>query len=148
MEWNMKMLTKILVGSGVVAATMGVAGLSLAEGMQVEPGKWEFTTRVVAPMMPTPITTVETECVTRSEIRPQMFLRDIGGCTLEQSEADAVSMRWKMTCMNPSGRVDGEGSAHSTGTTVRGAMSLLMHANGQQMSMTHNWEGKRVGPCD
>lgn len=144
----MKSLTKVLTSCGAVALSLAVATPVLAEGMQVQPGKWEFTATSVMPMMPMPNTVVETECVTESEIQPEMFLDYVEGCTIQESETDAASMRWKVTCATTGGRMDGEGSARSTGTTVRGGMTLLMNFGGQQMTMRHDWEGKRIGPCD
>lgn len=144
----MKKLTRIQVSCAAIALSLAVAGPAVADGMQVQPGKWEFKATSVMPMMPAPNATVETQCVTESEVQPEMFLEYVEGCTLRESETDAASMRWKVTCATSGGRVDGEGSARSTGTTVRGAMTLLMNFSGQQMTMRHDWEGRRVGPCD
>lgn len=121
---------------------------ALAEGMQVEPGQWEFTATTDMPMLPGPKTVTTTRCITEPEVDPDAFMDQARECTVTEVESDATSMRWKMTCANPGGTMTSEASYTSTGTAVNGTMTMNIDVDGQTITMSSTTAGKRLGPCD
>ena len=41
----------------------------------------------------------------------------------------------------------GKGHAQSSGDSITGGMDIKADFNGQEMTMTTKWEGKRIGDC-
>jgi len=134
---------------GILAlALLLVSGPALAEGMRIEPGKWEFTSTAKMPMIPTPKTTTQTQCVTEPEIKPEEFLQGLEGCVVSDVQSDAKSMRWKMTCTSDGVTMVGNAIYTSTGAQIQGSMTLVMNANGQPMTFEQSSQGKHLGACD
>ncbi len=133
---------------GIAAGLLLGAGTAHAEGMRIEPGKWEFKTVMTMSMRPEPTVHNETRCMTEKEMDPQTFWKDAEGCSLSDASSDRSSMRWKLICPSPAGTMRGEAVVHSTGDTLNGTMKAEMSVNGQSMRMTHEWKGRRVGDCD
>lgn len=138
------MLRNVLAAS----ALLWMAAPAWAEGLRVEPGKWEMRSTSHMPMMPQPRTQVTTECVRQTELSPDTFLEQAEGCRLIDSEASGSRIRWQMECQSEGRKMTADGAFTSTGTTVKGTMKLAMDAGGHQMTMEHQWEGRRLGPCD
>lgn len=136
----------------VIATILTIASLlaapSFAGGMQVEPGKWEYTTTARNSMMPAPRTMTMTRCITTPEVDPDAFMDEAQDCELTDIESDASSMRWNMVCTNPGGEMRGETHYTSTGATISGTMTMTMSAEGHTMTMETQTEGRRLGPCD
>jgi len=132
----------------VALVLVALAGTAQAAGMRVEPGKWEFTTTSRMPMLPSPETSVDTQCVTESEVRPETFLSDSDGCELKDAASDASSMRWTIECRHPEGRMTGNASMTSTGASVEGTMTMQVDVGGQSTRFEQTWRGRRLGPCE
>ncbi len=134
--------------SVIFVAALSFGSAALAEGMKVEPGKWEFRTTSKAPMQPQPETRVSTTCIEKPEITPETFMRDSKDCSVSGAETTATSMKWKVSCPNPHGQVNGHAEFTSAGEAVEGSMQMTMSFGSQSMSMEQRWEGKRLGACD
>jgi hypothetical protein len=119
-----------------------------AGGMQIEPGRWQFTATARMPMLPEPKTTTMTRCISEAEADPQAFIEDAQSCEISEVESDAVSMRWKMVCTGGGGRMVGESSYTSTGATVSGTTTMSLSANGHAFRIETRSEGRRLGPCE
>ncbi len=119
-----------------------------AEGLKVEPGKWEIRMTTVMPMIPQPIENIGTQCIAESEMKPDEFLRDSGECTFSDVVTAGSKFSWAMNCKNEGGELSGTGSFVSKGPEMTGTVNMVMNAEGQKMTMNTTWEGKRIGPCD
>lgn len=134
-----------------LAAGIAVLSLSLpalAEGMKVEPGKWEFTSSSKTPMGASPMPKATTECITESEMDPDEFLKDADGCSVVEKDVSSDKMSYVMSCAGPTGPMVGRAVFTSTGSTVKGGMKMEIDFNGQPMTFETKWEGERVGDCD
>jgi len=143
------MLTKpIILTLALSVASFNVA----AEGISIEPGKWEMTTVMTMPMLPEPRVTTVTECMDRDEITPESMMEDMENpnaeCTLETPVVEDNTMKWAIDCSEQMGNSHGEWQATSYGDTMKGNGAITMTVQGQEIVMTMDWEGKRVGACD
>jgi len=122
---------------------------AFADGIPIEPGKWEMTSTVNMPMMPQPRVTTTTECIEENEITPET-LSDEGmdpGCTFDTGIVEGNTMKWSIDCSQAEGAVHGEWEATSHGNTMTGEGTMTVDMQGQPMVMTMNWDGKRIGDC-
>ena len=74
-------------------------------------------------------------------------MTDQSGCTIKSSEVSGDTMSWKLECPNQAGTFTGEGHMTVGATTANGEMKMSMSMNGQAMTMTHHWQGQRIGDC-
>lgn len=122
---------------------------ALAEGIPVEPGLWSITTTMNMPMMPQPQTVTVEECF-EDEVMDMddMAMDDLDPkCTYDLGQVDGNSMRWNIDCPMEGGTSHAEWLATSGGGTVQGEGKISISMNGQNMEMTMNWTGKRIGEC-
>ena len=131
-------------GCGIVVLIgIALSAPALASGMKVDPGKWEFRSSSMQGGEQ-----VSVECVTQTEMSPELFLKDSQGCTLADAKSDASSMQFKMSCASPGGKMTGEARFESTGKAIEGTMAMAMNVAGRQMTFERSWTGKRIGDCD
>jgi len=123
---------------------------ALAEGISIEPGKWEITTTITIPILPQPRVTTKTECMKERELSPETMTDDDtdSDCTLNTVVVDGNTMKWSMDCQGKEGNSRGEWEVTSRGDTLTGEGKVTVDVQEQDMVMTMNWEGKRIGDCD
>ena len=143
------MLTK----SVVPALTLCLAAFNVAaDGITIEPGKWEMNTVMTMPMLPQPRVNTTTECMEDAEITPESMMEDMenpnADCTLEAEVVGENTMKWSIDCSEQLGNSRGEWEATSYGDTLKGGGAITMSVQGQEIVMTMDWEGKRIGECD
>jgi hypothetical protein len=137
-----------------------VAGF--AASFHINPGKWEFTTTVNMPMLPTPQTSTTTECVTREEVEkdPLAALKDIGEeCRITRKTIKGSRLEFAMECNQQGMTSRGKGYFEAQGDTSSGAMEMTMQmpegmpagmpgmANGA-MTVKTSWQARRIGTCE
>jgi len=128
-----------------VSATLITASTGLA--LELDPGEWEFTTVSHAPMAPAPRTETRTECVVNGSRSADEFLANMEECTVSDLVDNATTMSYKVKCPNGPLTLNGTADMKSDGKTVNGKMAMSMDMEGQSMSMTIDWSGKRLGDC-
>mgnify|MGYP001828715631 CR=1 FL=1 len=125
---------------------------AVAEGITIEPGKWEMNTVMNMPMLPQPRVTTVTECMEDEEITPESMLKDMDNsnaeCTMDAQVIEENTMKWTLDCTEEMGSSRGEWQATSYGDTMKGDGAITMQVQGQEIVMTMAWEGKRIGACD
>lgn len=137
----------------ILLAAFFSASAAFADGVPVEPGLWEMTSTMVMPMLPEPRVTTVTECMENS----QLSMDELGGaqmdpnCTFDTTQVNESTMRWSFDCPLENGTSHGEWEAVSNGDTVEGngviTMSFQSQGQDQEMEMTMDWTGRRVGDC-
>ena len=129
----------------------------LAEGPNIKPGKWEIKTTVTMPMMPEPKVTTLTECITPEEASdPLAAIMEEGTCKVFNKEESGNTLKFELECEGEMGmKMTGKGHFTANGTTASGKMEITMNMpqnmpqmGGQSMTMTQEWEGRRIGDCD
>lgn len=139
-------MKKLLLAAAVMTGATAVQ----AEGIPVEPGKWEMTSTMQMPMLPEPRVTTVTECMEKSEIT----MDDMGAdemdpnCSFDMKQLDGDTMSWSVDCPVEGGTSHGEWTATSAGDSVTGDGKIVVSFQGQSMEMTMSWTGQRIGPCD
>ena len=123
---------------------------AFAEGIPIEPGKWEMTSTMSMPMLPQPRVNTSTECIEESELSPETMTEgDMdSSCAFKDMTVDGNTMKWSMDCDANGGASRGEWEVTSHGDSLAGEGTLTVDVQGQAMVMTMNWDGKRVGGCD
>ena len=123
-----------------------------ADSISIEPGKWEMNTVINMPMLPQPRVTSTTECMEEDEISPESLMKDMDNpeadCEHNAELIEENTMKWTMDCTEKRGNSKGEWTATSYGDTLKGSGVITMSVQGQEIQMTMDWEGKRVGACD
>jgi len=131
----------------IVPALM-IATPAAAEGVKVDPGKWEVRTSVTTPMSRTPQVQTSTECLRDEEVSVEHFMQDSEACSVTVTDSSATKLRWKLSCTTAAGRMDGDAEFSSTGSTIAGSMTMSMKLGEQEMKIESRWTGKRVGACE
>jgi hypothetical protein len=130
-------------------ALLLAAPVVFAEGIPIEPGLWEITSTMTMPMLPEPRVATVTECMEKSEIS----MDEVTGegmdpdCSFDIAQVDGNTMKWSFDCPVQGGSSHGEWEAVSAGDSVTGKGIMTMTFQNQNMEMTMEWEGKRVGDC-
>lgn len=151
-------MKKVFVALIVTIAMLFFAKVVMAEGPDLKPGKWEFTTTVTMPMMPEAKVTTQTECITPEEANsdPLAAMIEEGTCKVLNKEEHGNTIEFEVECQGEMGmKSRGKGYFTANGTTASGKMEVTMNIpqnipqmGGQSMKMTQEWEGRRIGDCD
>ena len=121
----------------------------MAEGVAVDPGKWEMTMTMEMSMLPAPQTRTSTECIEQNELGPDDFNMDEDSpCDFNDVEIDGNTVSWAISCPGPAGEMTGNWLFTSHGDSITGEGSMTADMAGQSMEFTMNWNGKRIGDCD
>jgi hypothetical protein len=123
---------------------------AFAEGIPIEPGRWEMTSTMNMPMLPQPRVSSDIECIRESELSPEAMTEEgmDSSCSYDSRVVDGNTMKWAMDCKLEEGASHGEWEVTSHGDTLVGEGAVTVDVQGQAMVMTMLWEGKRVGACD
>ena len=123
---------------------------AIAEGITIEPGRWEMTSTMNMPMLPQPRVNTDVECIHESELSPEAMTEDSmdSGCSFDTMMVDGNTMKWSMDCTLEEGASHGEWEVTSHGDTLSGDGTVTVDVQGQAMVMTMAWEGKRIVACD
>ena len=133
------------------------AKVVLAEGTNLKPGKWEFKTTSIIPMMPDPQIMTNTKCITAEDAGrdPLAAMVEEGKCRVLNKEENGNTIEFEVECDGGTDmKMNGKGHFTANGTTASGKMEMTMNVpqmgdqGGQSMKITQEWEGKRIGNCD
>jgi len=131
----------------LVVLLLGAPASASAEGMQVEPGLWEFTSSIPDPMAADPGKQVYRTCVRDRTITPERVMAQRKECRIWNAVFAGASVRWKMRCETPAGPMSGKGSLRSSGSAVSGSLDLTMALGSLEIPLTGTFRGRRVGNC-
>ncbi|MCW8907599.1 MAG: DUF3617 domain-containing protein [Sedimenticola sp.] len=133
----------ILIASSLLATTQAVQ----AEPMTITPGLWEVTITSKMPLLPEPTVKTMQQCFSAQQVDPDNIMRNSNNCEFSEVESTPTHLAWRMTCAGHGGNMTGNGSFDSSGDRMRGSLQMFMQMNGQQITMDHQWSGRRVGDC-
>jgi len=131
----------------IVLALLAAPASVLAEGMQVQPGLWEFSSSLPEPLGGDSGGQVYRTCVRDQTITPERVMAERKECRIWNAVVKGPSVRWKMRCDTPAGPMSGTGSLHSTGSAVAGSVDMTMEIGSLEIPMTGQFHGRRVGAC-
>jgi len=119
---------------------------SAADGLKIPDGLWRTTSTVTMPMLAQPQSKTEERCMKNRTFSPT-DMTDQSDCTVKSSNVSGDTMSWTLECPNQAGTLTGQGRMMVSATQANGEMKMSMTMNGQSMTMTHHWEGQRIGDC-
>lgn len=119
-------------------------GTALA-GPNMDPGKWEITTKSEMTGMP-PQTRTHVQCLTDNDMVP---MSDDANrqCRIEDIRVNGSTVSWKITCAE--GRAEGmtgTGEITYSGDTMDGFMNMIIPPYGTEVK--NILSGMRIGDCD
>lgn len=134
----------------IALVTVFFANSSQAEGISIEPGKWEMISTMTMTMMPQPKTTTVIECIKEDVFDPSAFNADEENpCMIEELKFDSNTARWSISCPTEGDMtMDGAWEVTSNGDTLSGKGNMSTQMSGQEFGFDMTWEGKRIGDCD
>lgn len=138
MSVRFTLLASILLLSTTAAA---------AEDMQISPGLWEIQITSKMPMLPQPTSKSMQHCFTDSQLSPGKIMENSSNCEFSDVQSSRSAMSWKMSCTGHGGSMEGNGQFKSSGDSMQGTLMMTMQMQGQQITMEHQWSGKRIGDC-
>ena len=139
---------RLVPTSLALALLLAAPAPSLASGLAVEPGLWEFTSSIPDPISGEAIRQVHRTCVRERTITPKLVMARMKECRIWNALFQGPSARWKMSCETPLGPMAGRGSLRTTGTAVSGSVDLSMAVvGGFEIPATGTFKGRRVGNC-
>lgn len=126
---------------------LGTAVPAFADGMQVEPGLWEFTSSIPDPMAADPGKQVYRTCLRDRTITAERVMAQRKECRIWNAVFAGPSVRWKMRCETPAGPMSGGGSLRFNGTAIAGSLDLTMALGSLEVPLTGTFRGRRIGNC-
>lgn len=130
---------------GIITSLALASSYAWAEP-QMNPGKWEITTKTEMAGMP-PQTVTHTQCITDNDLVP-MSQDANQECQVTDVRTVGNTVLWKITCggQGGGGRMEGTGQVTYQGETMQGFMEMtIMDYN---MKVKNILYGRRIGDCD
>ncbi len=128
-----------------------LACLSTTAAYAASGENWEITTTTDMPGMPVAMgETTVTACFPKgAEKDPKQLMKQAGECEVTDLKTAGSKTTWKMKCDRDGDVMTGKGEVvHKTGS-FKGVTKLSGTSDGQEVNMTANYQGKRIGtPCD
>jgi hypothetical protein len=127
----------------IVISVVLLIGVAWA-GPQMNPGKWEITTKTEMAGMP-PQSATHTQCMTSDDLVP---ISDDGKqeCQVTGIKTRGNTVSWKIVCGGQGGKMNGTGSITYSGNRMNGIMNMTIVSYGTQVKNTLS--GRRIGACD
>lgn len=132
-----------ILASTLLSSTAAAA----AEDMQISPGMWQIQITSKMPMLPQPTVKSLQQCFTASQISPDKIMQNSNDCEFTDVQSSRSQVSWKMHCVGHGGNMTGSGRFNSRGDSMDGTLQMSMEMQGQQITMDHQWSGKRIGDC-
>lgn len=136
------MKRKLLLISIVSAIALSV--VTAWAGPEMNPGKWEITTKTTMAGMPTQSIT-HIQCITKEDLIP-VNQDDNQECQVTDIVYEGNTVSWKISCGGQSGCMKGTGKVTYNGDSMRGTMHMTM--SGSDMQINNQLYGRRIGTCD
>ena len=123
--------------------------LANADGVPMNPGKWEMEMTMQMSMLPQPQVRTSTECITEEQLSPENFNMDEDSpCDVSELNVDGNTVSWSISCPGPMGSMEGNWEFTSSGDEIVGNGSMSGSMGNMTMQMDMDWTGKRIGDCD
>ncbi len=132
----------------IIAAAMAVAsGNAIALDMQA--GRWEVTTTATMEGMPVqPQTFTQTQCMKPEDAVIEPPSEQGIACQMVENDTSGNTVKWRMDCtLEQGGTMDAQGEIAFSGDSMNGHMTLHGNVQGMNMTMKHEYKGRRVGDC-
>lgn len=121
---------------------------AMAAPTNMQPGLWEITMKMEMAGGGMPATTVR-QCVRPADIedaRRTIPQNKDPKCEMKDYKMQGNTASWRMECKGPEA-MSGTGTITYSGSSYSGTTKLNMKQDGQTMSMTQSYSGKRIGDC-
>jgi hypothetical protein len=120
---------------------------AFADGLQVEPGLWEFSSSLPDQLGGEAAGGVYRTCIRDRSVTPERVMAERKECRITNAVFTGPSARWRMRCETPAGPMNGSGAVRSTGSAVAGSLEMTMAVGGFEVPVSGGFRGRRVGAC-
>lgn len=139
--------------SNIIFATLAAilfASNCSAEGIPIDPGKWEMTSTMKMSMMTQPQTSTTRKCIKEEVIAPETFsMNEEHPCKVTDVKLEENTASWSINCPVDNGAVmEGQWKVTSHGDSLVGNGTMVSEIAGQKVDFEMSWEGKRIGDCE
>ncbi|WP_018624341.1 DUF3617 domain-containing protein [Kangiella aquimarina] len=121
--------------------------LTMAKGLEVEPGLWETSMTRTDPLSGQEVTDTQKECIEERYFDPEELTKDMQGCKLTQNELKGNKLNFTMHCEDAGMTSSVAGEYEVNGDKGNGKMDFVIMGMGQEMKLSMNWESTRLGDC-
>jgi hypothetical protein len=129
----------------VLALPVAAGAERAVQGVQVEPGLWEFRTSL--PEALSAGAEAYRTCIRERTITPSLVMARQRECRIWNAVFAGPAAKWSMRCETPAGPLPGRGTLRSGGATVSGTLEFTMALGSLEIPMTGEFRGRRLGPC-
>ena len=113
--------------------------------LNMQEGKWEITTKVEMPGMPTNMPpNKHIQCLTKNDLVPNNSQQG-QECKITQTKIAGNTVTWTIQCKSQGEEMKGNGKITYSGNSLEGTIKMIMsQAN---MEMISHISGNRIGDC-
>lgn len=127
-----------------IAGMFVLLGCTVLAGPNMNPGKWEITTRTEMAGLPTQSLT-HLQCITQNDMVP-MSEEASQQCKITDVQTSGNTLSFNIACGDQGGGMSGTGTITYDGDTMNGTMTMTV--SGADMTVKNTLTGKRIGACD
>ena len=135
---------KILFVTFIIVVNTTAVSFAGSE-LNMQEGKWEITTKVEMPGMPTNMPpNKHIQCLTNNDLVPNNSQQG-QECKITQTTIVGNTVRWTIQCKSQGEEMKGNGKITYSGNSLEGTIKMIMsQAN---MEMISHISGHRIGNC-
>jgi hypothetical protein len=122
-----------------------IPAAAAAGGPNMEPGRWEITTKSRMQGMDIPASTI-TQCLTEDDMVPRDNAQPGQDCEITDVTTSGDTVRWYMRCGGQGEEVESRGEIRYDGNSFEGHVTTEIGDTG--MTVESTMTGKRVGDCN
>jgi hypothetical protein len=128
---------------------LAITAALLTSPLYAAPGElWEVVSKTEMPGMVMPDSTM-TVCQQKGAAKDPKQLIQQEGCEITDLKTSGNKTTWKMACDSDEGKMSGTGEITNQADSYQGTAKLSGISQGQAVSMTASYRGKRLGTsCD
>ena len=134
----------------ILICTLTILGMLPVSLSFAEPGeKWEIATRSEMPGMALPAVTMNVCIKKGGDKDPANLMQRDSNCKVTDIKKSGSKTTWKMKCDNNGEVMTGSGEVRHKSDSFKGTSRMTGKANGADVDMTANYEGRKLGTaCD
>lgn len=128
---------------------LAITAALLTSPLLAAPGEqWEVVSKTEMPGMAMPDSNL-TVCMQKGAAKDPKQLIKQEGCEITNLKTSGSKTTWKMECDSDDGKMSGAGEITSQADSYKGTAKMSGTSQGQAISMTASYRGKRLGTaCD
>ncbi len=141
------MKKRVFFSWAVLVSMIMLFATTVAEGVDMHEGEWEYTSEVVMEGIPfsVPPTTMR-QCLSKKDLVPKTD--NDKDCVVKNQQTSGNTVRWTIICKDSDGTSEGKGVITYSGNSYKGTIKMTAtDKGGSTEQMTMRLTGRYLGPC-